>query len=37
MSLKREIRIYIESELRDYETTKKELEQAQLNIIYEGH
>lgn len=36
MKLKREIKKYIESELRDYKTTKKELEQARSDIIYAG-
>jgi RinA family phage transcriptional activator len=32
MGLKREIRVYIESELRDYDNTKKEWEQIQSEI-----
>ena len=34
MGLKRGVRLYIESELRDYDSTKKEWEQLQTDVIY---
>jgi len=36
MGLKKEIKVYIESELRSYDTTKKEWEEIQSNIIHKG-
>jgi RinA family phage transcriptional activator len=37
MKLRREIRLYIEAELRDYHQTKADLLEAQDDIMLEGH